>query len=68
MALLKWYRTQDLFERTIKIIGANTEDKNKIKNILIISQFNIFFLLARYTRKLLVIKNNKNSIFIYPFK
>ena len=68
MALLKWYRTQDLFERTIKIIGANTEDKNKIKNILIISQFNIFFLLARYTRKLPTIKNDKNSIFIYPFK
>jgi hypothetical protein len=65
---LKWYRTQDLFERVTKIIGENTEAKNKIKNILIISQFNIFFLLARYTRKLLTIKNDKNSIFVYPFK
>ena len=43
IALLKWYRTQALFERTIKIIGANTVPKNKIKNMLIISLFNIFF-------------------------
>ena len=37
IALLKWYRRQALFEKITKIVGANTEPKNKIKNMLIIS-------------------------------